>query len=60
MSMEVVDKFDDLVVIARSFVVNGRNRCRLAAAVVGVSGDVFSYHDTAARPSVCENAGRKR
>ena len=58
--MEMVDKFDYLVVAQRAFVVNGRNRCRLAAAVVGVSGDVFSYHDTAARPSVCEHAGRKR
>lgn len=38
MSMEMVDKFDDLVVVERCFVVNGRNRCRIAAAVVGVSG----------------------
>lgn len=60
MSMKMVDKFDYLVVTQRAFVVNGCNRRRIAAAVVGVSGDVFSCHDTATRPSMCENAGRKR
>lgn len=58
--MEMVDKFDYPVVAERAFVVNGCNECPIAAAVVAVSGDVFSCHDTATRPSVCEKAGWKR
>lgn len=60
MSMEMVDKFDYLVVAERAFVVNGCNECPIAAAIVGVSGNVFSYHDTATRPSVSDKAGLKR